>query len=1051
MYKIKNHPNLSFKLVNNVTGWVTFIIASLTYILTAEPTASLWDCGEFITTSVGLQVGHPPGAPLFMIISRLFAMFAPSPEKQALMVNYMSALASGFTILFLFWTISHLARKLVLKAGEECSMGQLLAIMGASLVGSLAYTFSDTFWFSAVEGEVYALSSLFTAVVFWAILKWENVAFESYANRWLVLIAYLIGLSIGVHLLNLLAIPAIVFVYYFKKYTPTRMGVIKTALVSLVILGFVNFMFIPGVIKIAGWFELMFVNGMGLPFNTGVIIYALLIIAGLAIGIRYTLRKGKPVLNTIFTCLVVLMIGYSSYSMVVIRSISNPPIDENSPDNVFALLSYLNRDQYGENPLFFGQYYNAPVTGYKDGAPVYFQNKKTGKYDLIRHQTEVEYDSRFTTFFPRMYSSQRPYFAQEYEAWGGKPNGPVYTVNGEPVQKPSFGNNLQYFFNYQLGHMYWRYFMWNFSGRQNDIQGYGDIRHGNWITGIKFLDEVRLGNMDEYPAELKAERAFNKYYMLPFILGIIGMFYQYRKGRGGKQDFWVVMLLFIMTGIAIIIFLNQTPREPRERDYAYAGSFYAYAIWIGLGVLSLWEILRKKMKPGLAAALVSGVCLIAVPVNMAAENWNDHTRAGRYATIAHAKNYLNSCAPNAILFTYGDNDTFPLWYAQEVEGVRRDIRIVNLSLLAGGWYIDQINRKAYDSDRVAISFTQDQYHDGVRDWVFIQDLVKSANLKDVMAYVGSDDPSTKVRSSSGEMSDFLPTRNVFIPVDSAKVIANGTVSAKDADKIVKQLDIELKGNALNKSQLMVLDIIATNNWERPIYFGIGMGPDSFMGFEKYFQLDGATYRLVPIETKSAGYGEYGRINPDTLYNNVMNKFEWGNIKDPKVNIDYFHDNTIAVMRYRNTMLRLASELYEAGRNDEAIAVLDRNLEELPLSQVPADNSLVNYVPLYYELGQTEKANNLLKTLAAQNINMLRYIHSLAPANAKSGEIPQDEQISLQVLQILLNVANRAGQTDLAKQLQEEVERIYNPGAIHPAPAELPKTIDTNNVNNNSQE
>ncbi|MDE5639081.1 MAG: DUF2723 domain-containing protein, partial [Odoribacter sp.] len=812
MYQIQNHPKLKFQLINNVTGWITFIIASLTYILTAEPTASLWDCGEFITTSVGLQVGHPPGAPLFMIISRLFAIFAPSPDKQALMINYMSALCSGFTILFLFWSISHLARKLVLKGSQVCTLGQLLAIMGASLVGALTYTFSDTFWFSAVEGEVYAMSSLFTAVVFWAILKWENVAFEPYANRWLILIAYLIGLSIGVHLLNLLAIPAIVFVYYFKKYTPTTKGVIKTGILSLIILGLVNFVLIPGVIKLAGTFELIFVNGMGLPFNTGVIIYALLLIGGLTYGIGYTLKKNKTILNTILTCFIVMMIGYSCYSMVVIRSISNPPIDENSPDNVFSLLSYINRDQYGDSPLFYGQYYNAPLTDISEGSPIYYQNKITGKYDKIGNKPNYTYDSRFCTFFPRMYSNQRSYFPQEYEAWGGKPNGPTYMVNGKAVQKPSFGNNLKYFFNYQIGHMYWRYFMWNFSGRQNDIQGYGDIRHGNWITGIKFLDELRLGNQDELPDELKSEKALNKYYLLPFLLGILGMFYQYKKGREGKQDFWVLMLFFFMTGLAIIIFLNQTPREPRERDYAYAGSFYAYAIWIGLGVLSIWEFLSKKINSKLAALVTTGVCLVVVPVNMAAQNWDDHTRARRYATLAHAKNYLNSCAPNAILFTYGDNDTFPLWYAQEVEGVRRDIRIVNLSLLAGGWYIDQINRKAYESDRVPISFTHEQYHEGVRDWVAVQERFKSANLKDVMEFVASDHPNTKVRSAyNNEVMDYIPTKNVYVPVDAEKVIANGTVKAKDSALIVDKVEIPIKKNNLNKSELMVLDIIATND------------------------------------------------------------------------------------------------------------------------------------------------------------------------------------------------------------------------------------------------
>lgn len=1045
MYQIKNHPKLKFQLINNVTGWVTFLIASITYILTVEPTASLWDCGEFITTSVGLQVGHPPGAPLFMIISRLFAIFAPTPEKQAVMINYMSALCSGFTILFLFWTISHLARKLILKGSKECTLGQLFAIMGASLVGALTYTFSDTFWFSAVEGEVYAMSSLFTAVVFWAILKWENVAFEPYANRWLVLIAYLIGLSIGVHLLNLLAIPAIVFVYYFKKYTPTTKGIIQTGILSLIILGIVNFVLIPGVIKVAGWFELIFVNGMGLPFNTGVVVYAILLIGGLAYGIRYTLQKNKTILNTIFTCFIVMMIGYSSYAMVVIRSISNPPIDENSPDNVFALLSYINRDQYGDSPLLYGQYYNAPLIDIQEGAPIYYQNKKNGKYDKIGNKPEYTYDSRFCTFFPRMYSNQRPYFPQEYEAWAGKPNGPTYMLgNGKTLQKPSFGNNLRYFFNYQIGHMYWRYFMWNFSGRQNDIQGYGDIRHGNWITGIKFLDELRLGNQDELPDTLTSEKALNKYYMLPFLLGLLGMFYQYRKSREGKQDFWVVMLLFFMTGLAIIIFLNQTPREPRERDYAYAGSFYAYAIWIGLGVLALWEWLSKKLNSKTAALLTTGVCLLVVPINMAAQNWDDHSRAGRYATIAHAKNYLNSCAPNAILFTYGDNDTFPLWYAQEVEGVRRDIRIVNLSLLAGGWYIDQINRKAYESDRVPISFTKDQYHEGVRDWVSVQEQFQSANLKDVMDFVASDHPNTKLRSAyNNELMDYIPTKHVYIPVDSAEVIANGTVKAKDAGKIVKQVDITLKKNNLNKSELMVLDIIATNNWKRPIYFGIGMGSENYMGLEDYFQLEGAAYRLVPIKTQNNEYYSFGRIDTDILYDNMMNKFEWGNIKDPKVNIDYFHDNTISVMRYRNTFLRLAEALANEGQKDKAIAVLNKSLEELPTSQVPIDNNILSYIPLYYMLGETEKADALAQELAIKNYQMLKYINSLSPEDAKNGDIPQEQRISIDVTRYLIAYTKQAGRHELSQAIQDQIESIYNPASIRPRQPELEKTIDTN--------
>ena len=1034
MYTIKDHPNLSFRLINRVTGWVAFVIASLTYILTAEPTASLWDCGEFIATSVGLQVGHPPGAPLFMIISRLFAIFAPSADTQALMINYMSGLCSGFTILFLFWSITHLARKIVVKEGEEMTLGQMFAILGASLIGSLTYAFTDTFWFSAVEGEVYAMSSLFTAIVFWAILKWENVAFEPYANRWLVFIAYLVGLSIGVHLLNLLAIPAIVFVYYFKKYKPTPRGIVKTGLLSLVILGFVNFMLIPGVIKIAGWFELVFVNGMGLPFNTGVVVYVLLIIGALTWGIRYTLKKGMPIWNTILTCFMVILIGYSSYSMVVIRSLSDPIIDENSPDNVFSLLSYINREQYGDSPLLYGAYYNAPVVAYEDGEPIYYQNKETGVYDVIGHKQKLEYDKRFCGIFPRMHSSSRPYYPQQYQAWGGKNNGPTYTVNGESITRPSFGNNLQYFFNYQLGHMYWRYFMWNFSGRQNDIQGNGEITHGNWITGIKFLDEIRLGNQDELPDTLKSEKGYNKYYMLPFILGLLGMFYQYRKGRTGKQDFSIVMMLFILTGIAIIVYLNQPPMEPRERDYAYAGSFYAFSIWIGLGGLSIWEFLNSKLKKAntaQTAVAVIIVCLFAVPVNMAAQNWDDHSRAGRYATVAHAKNYLNSCAPNAILFTYGDNDTFPLWYAQEVEGYRRDVRIVNLSLLLGSWYIDQLKRQAYETPAVPISFKRNQYREGIRDQVAIVEHYKQATLKEVMEFVASDLPQTKLTGYS-EPIDYIPTRRLIIPVDSAKVVANGIVKPENANKILKELPLDLKGNFLNKSQLMVLDIIANANWERPIYFGVGMGTEAYLGLEKYFQLEGAAYRLVPLETKDAGFMDYGRIDSDILYDNLMNKFEWGNIKDPKVNIDYFHDNTIAVMKYRNTFLRLAEQLHAEGKPEKAIAVLDKCMEELPITQVPVDNTLLNYIPLYYTLGATEKANHLLLELAENNYQMLRYTNSLSPKFANTAGIQQEENISMRVIQMLFEIAMGAGQKELAHKIKNKVESIYNPALLRTA-------------------
>ncbi|GHV64941.1 membrane protein [Bacteroidia bacterium] len=1035
MIKIKDYPRLNYKLLNNVIAWCAFLVAAITYLLTCEPTASLWDCGEFIATSVGLQVGHPPGAPLFMILSRLFAIFAPSTEHLALAVNCLSALASAFTILFLFWTISYLARKLLLKGSEECALGQFLAIMGAALIGSLTYTFSDTFWFSAVEGEVYALSSLFTAVVFWAILKWEEAADKPYANRWLVLIAYLMGLSIGVHLLNLLAIPAIVFVYYFKKFKPSRIGFIKTSLVTLVILGFVNFMMIPGIIKVAGWFELLFVNSFGAPFNTGVIVYVLALIGGLSYGIIYTMKHHKTVLNTVLTCFVVILIGYSSYSMVVIRSISNPPIDENSPDNVFSLLSYINREQYGDSPLLYGQYYNAPHVDTEETGAIYYQNKRTGKYDVVGHKFNYKYDKRFCTFFPRMHGSSRPYFEQEYERWGGKPSGPIHNVNGKNVQSPSFGNNLKFFFSYQLGHMYWRYFLWNFSGRQNDSQGYGDIRSGNWLTGIQFVDEMRLGNLAEATDAMKAERGLNKYYMLPFILGLFGLFFQYRRGKEGKQDFFVVMLLFIMTGIAIIVFLNQTPREPRERDYAYAGSFYTYAIWIGLGVLGLYEWLKDKLTAVGSAVAVTLVCLLVVPVNMAAENWDDHTRAGRYATLAHAKNYLNTCDPNAILFTYGDNDTFPLWYAQEVEGVRRDIRIVNLSLLAGAWYIDQANRKAYESDKVKISVTEAQYHEGVRDYIPIVERFPSAKLKDALDFVGSDKPNTLYKfQGQGEGMNYMPTKNVYIPVDKKLVLANGTVDPKYRNRIVDTIVIPLKGNYLNKSQWMTLDIISTNNWERPVYFGIGLGTDSYMGFENYFQLEGAAYKLVPIKTASS-YGDYG-FTPDSILYQKIKGFDWGNIKDPKVNMDNFHKMTIQVMRYRNTLLRLSNALREEGKNDKAVEILDLSLTELPINQVPLDLSLLNYVPAYYDLGELEKGNQLVRDFVTFHTQELKYFNSLSNIDRQNGDILQGEKESKSVLQNLIYYTREFKQEELSEEISRQYEAIYNPGILTVAPQEV---------------
>jgi len=1006
----------SYKFINNSLGWIAFAIASITYLLTMEPTVSLWDCGEFIATANGLEVGHPPGAPFFMIIARFFAIFAPSPDKVALMVNTMSSLASGFTILFLFWTITHFAKKALIKKEEDSSLGKIIAIMGAGMTGALAYTFSDTFWFSAVEAEVYSLSSLFTALVFWCILKWEDCSHEKHSNKWLILIAYLMGLSIGVHLLNLLAIPAIVFVYYFKKYKTTRNGIISASIISILILGIVLYGVIPGVVKIASWFELAFVNGMGLPFNSGVLFYAILLITAIIIGVRYSIKHNKIILNTIILGFTMIMIGYSSFAMIVIRSSANPTIDENNPDNVFSLLSYLNREQYGNRPLLSGNYYNAPLEEIKEGAPVYA--KVGDKYKVVDHKMIYKYDSRFTTIFPRMYSSD-PRHTQAYKSWGGT-NGRKVTYGDQVLTVPTFTDNVKFFFSYQLGHMYFRYFMWNFAGRQNDIQGFGELSNGNWITGIPLLDNAMLGNQNELPSDMKNNKGKNKYYLFPFLLGLIGLLWQYRRGN---KDFWVTLLLFFFTGIAIVLYLNQTPYQVRERDYAYAGSFYAFSIWIGLGALAIYEKLSLKLSSNSSAIIASTACLLLVPTIMACENWDDHDRSGRYATIAHAKNYLSSCEKDAILFTYGDNDTFPLWYAQNVEGIRKDIRIVNLSLLAGDWYITQMKRDCFKSKALPISFKEEQYTQGTRDMFYVEEHVKSAyDIKEILDFIKTDEVENKLHSQMGKAIDFAPTKHVFFPVDSTYLIESGQVKAKDADKMLKRLDITLTKRQYTKADMIVFDIIRENNWRRPVYFSIGMGPNEYMGLQKYFRLDGATYKIVPFASNSKDRYETGIIDTDILYDNYMNKFVWGDIKNPDVHMDEFHINTVGVIKYRSTAQRLAKKLNDEGKHDKAKAVLDRCLNELPIDKIGLDPNFIYIAEEYYNAKSPERADLLVRLLANKAYEHIRYYHSLSQENYKLFEKEEDRQIY--IYKALMSVVHINKREELLKELQTKIESLY---------------------------
>ncbi|MCK4662563.1 MAG: DUF2723 domain-containing protein [Bacteroidales bacterium] len=1014
---------MEYKKLNILFGWLTFIIASLVYISTIEPTASFWDCGEFIATSYKLEVGHPPGAPFFMLIARFFSLFAfGDVTKVAMMVNILSALASSFTILFLFWTITHLAKKIVIK-DNDFTTGKTIAIIGSAFVGALAYTFSDTFWFSAVEGEVYATSSLFTAFLFWAILKWENIAHEKYANRWLILIAYLMGLSIGVHLLGLLAIPAIVFVYYFKMYKTTKRGIIYAAIVSVIILGTIMYGIIPGIVKIASVFELIFINGFGLPYNTGVIIFILLLFGGIVWGIYYTWEKQKVLLNTILLVFTVILIGYSSYAIIIIRSNANPPIDQNNPDNVFDLLSYLNREQYGERPLMTGQYFNAPLdreNPNKQGKKNYI--KKDGKYIVSTYSNKYNYDKRFTTIFPRMYSAQANHVSA-YKAWTNFKGRSVRIINNEGEsevrKKPSFGENLKFFFKYQLVHMYFRYFMWNYAGRQNDIQGHGEITKGNWLCGIKFIDEARIGPQDNLPKSMTSNKAMNKLYMLPFILGLIGLFFHYSQR---KLDFSVVFMLFFFTGIAIVIYLNQTPEQPRERDYAYAGSFYAFAIWIGLGVLGIYNFLQKKAPATISAIVATIITLGLVPGIMAKENLDDHNRSNRYTARDYAYNYLNSCAPNAILFTNGDNDTFPLWYAQEVEGIRTDVRVICLPYLSTDWYIDQMTWKAYESEPINFTMKHEQYIQGERDVVPIYERIKETiDLQKVIDFVADDNPKTKIPLQRGNEVNYIPARKVRIPVDSAKVVANKTVQPEDTDKIVSSVEWRLSANYLGKNDMMILDLIATNNWERPVYF-VSAGHGNSTNLKDYFQLEGFAYRLVPIKTKY-NIQNMGRINTNILYNNYMNKFKWGNISNNDVYLDENNLRTTRIIKLRGNFARLAEQLIIEGKIDSAKNVMNKCMSLLSHEKEPFNYFDTPFIESLYKANETEKANQLVEKMVETADDDLNYYLSLP--KKYSSQIDNEKRMAIALIQRLTEITGRYKQTELNKKLEEKINSIFS--------------------------
>jgi hypothetical protein len=1011
---------MNFNRINNITGWIIFAIASLVYMMTIEPTASFWDCGEFIATAKNMEIGHPPGASFWMLLSKFFSLFAfGNGAAIAKMMNIMSALASGFTILFLFWSITHLARRFFVK-GSEIEKGQLFAIMGAGIVGALAYTFTDSFWFSAVEAEVYAMSSLFTAAVFWSILKWENVADQPGGDRWLILIAYLMGVSIGVHILNLLALPAIVMVYYFKRHPVTRKGVIYALLGSFVLLGVLLYGVIQLTIKAASWFELFFVNTVGLPFNSGAFIFIVLLIGGLTYAILWSHKKGKVMWNTIFIGITFIMIGYSSIIVLPIRSSANPPLDENNPDNTLNLLSYVNREVYGQRPLLYGEYYNAPMVDYKDGKNFYY--KKDGKYAVADKRTDYVYDKKFMTIFPRMYNAQEPKYADYYKQWGKIKGRPVKITNSngetEIRNVPTFGENLRFFFRYQLGHMYFRYFMWNFSGRQSDEQGYGNITSGNWITGIKFLDAMRLGPQDNLPKSISANKGNNKYFMLPLILGLIGAWFYFKRHNLG---FWTVAIFFIMTGAMIIVYLNEVPQTPRERDYVYVGSFYAFAIFIGMGVLSLFELLKQKIKPHVAAIAVTGVCTLAVPVVMAAQNWDDHDRSGRYTAHDFAYNYLIGLDKNALIFTNGDNDTFPLWYMQEVEGVRTDVRVCCMPFLPQDWYIDQLKRTYYESKALPISMNFEQYRQGKRGYIpFYKQIDQPTDLKQLIGFVTDDDPRAMVSSSTGRKFNYFPASTFVLPVDRQQVLKTGTVSPQRINQVDSAIVWTMGQEQVYKDELVILDILAHNNWERPMYYTTP-GQSGSVKLDNYLELQGLSYRLIPIKGERQSAVQ-GMVNTDILYDNLMNKFRYTNFNNPKV----YQDETCRRMmqNMKNNFNRLAGALIEEGNMEKASAALNKLEQVMPQNVLGYSYLDVELAELWYKAGNSAKGQQAIK-FAFENIrDNVDYYMSL-PANMFPSVTNELQQAMGYEFPQLIRIAQENKEDALYKEIDAKYNEYYN--------------------------
>ena len=1049
-----------YKITNNIIGWIVFAIAAFTYCMTVEPSASFWDCPEFISTATKLEVGHPPGAPFFMLTGNFFTHFTGDPAKAAFCVNIMSALLSALCILFLFWTITHLTRMLICKDGTVTTWGQIITIMGSGVVGALAYTWSDTFWFSAEEGEVYAYSSMFTALVFWLILKWEDHADEPHSDRWIVLIFYLTGLSIGVHLLNLLCLPAIALVYYYKRHPQAQSkGSLVALLVGFLLVAAVLYGVVPGIVKVGGWFELFFVNTLGMPFNTGMVVYILALIAVVLTAIwsttktNRTLTNGlylasvgmlgipffgtgfmsvligivllatlyfllnmkrkdgkmllrKRILNTSLLCMLMLMIGYSSYAVIVIRSVANPPMDQNSPEDIFSLGSYLSRDQYGQTPLFFGQAFTSQPDFDANGQAIYntttehhrkekTQANEADTYEDVESLESLQYPSGMKMLFPRMYSSAH---AQAYNDWLGgniQLRDVNYTTSGGDFQygqMPSQWDNLNFFMSYQINFMYWRYFMWNFAGRQNGYQSNGEKEHGNWLTGIPFIDNAMYGNQKELPNELQQDKAHNVFYMLPLLLGLLGLFWQAFRGDKGVKQFWVVFFLFFMTGLAIVLYLNQTPMQPRERDYAYAGSFYAFAIWIGMGVAALADLLGRALKArkkateefGVLPAAVASVLCVLVPLQMVSQTWDDHDRSGRYACRDFGLNYLDTMPEkladgtpaNPIIFSNGDNETFPLWYNQETEGKRTDARVCNLEYLQTEWYTDQMVRPAYNSPSLPIAWKRAEYvDDGKHGYFAIVD--RKAELDAFKkAHPNGPDPYelTYIMDNYVRTKQIFPTDSVVVKVNKQNVINQG-ITVPAGMEIPDHISLSLKwaGRGMSRKQVMIYEMLARNNWKRPIYMSVTLGAENYAGLQDYFCLEGLAYRLTPFKLGQS------RIDTDKMYTNLMKRFKYGNVAMPGIFLD--ETNLRMAQTHRRMFSILVERLLNEGKKDKALAALRMCEKVLPEATVPYEYADVDLATLWFHAGDKANAARVAKEVARQNWQYLNWANTLPQETA----------------------------------------------------------------------